>query len=298
MDAGCCLMRLQCSRNDQEPIIVAMPHNSDRFSIVIPVFNQLRYTSLCIESLLHQNVHSGQILIIDNASSDETPQWLALHPELRQLHNRTNLGCGCAWAQGVVLSPNAEWVVLLNNDVLAGPDAIGALLDAAEREKLGVVSPALLEGQDDYDFDTFALGYRQKMAGMVRRGKFHGVCFAVHRSVLEKVGFPDTDRRLGGYEDAEYLFRCRRAGIPVGVVGDSVFHHFGSITQKAIKQKTGQRSLGDLRYFRTRVGSGWLSRKRDKFLAKFEYRRWIEAERGKTGFTLHMLRMNGEWELH
>lgn len=275
-----------------------MVDNPNRYVVVIPVYNQLYYTSQCVESLFKQNVKPEEILIIDNASTDETPLWLAKHPELKQLHNKVNLGCGCAWAQGVVLSPDAEWVVLLNNDVLAGPDAISALLDAAEREKLGVVSPALLEGGDDYGFEEFAVGYKLKMSGMIRRGKFHGVCFAVHRSVIEKVGFPDSDRRLGGYEDAEFLFRCRRADIPVGIVGDSVFHHFGSITQKAVAKKTGQKSLGDRKYFRTRVGSTWRARKMEKFLFWFQYRKWIENERDTSGFTLHMVRRNGAWEMH
>ena len=275
-----------------------MPYNFGRHVVVIPVFNQLHYTTLCVESLLNQNVRAEEILIIDNASCDETPLWLAKHPDLKHLRNSVNLGCGCAWVQGAVLSQDAEWVVLLNNDVVAGPDAIGALINAAEREKLLVVSPALLEGADDYGFDEFAVGYKQKMSGMIRRGRFHGVCFAVHRSVFEKVGFPDTDRRLGGYEDAEFLFRCRRADIPVGIVGDSVFHHFGSITQKAIAAKTGQKSLGDRKYFRTRVGSTWLARKREKFLFWMEYRKWIENERVTSGFTLHMVRENGTWEMH
>ncbi len=275
-----------------------MLHNSRHHAVVIPVFNQLYYTTLCVESLLVQNVKPEEIVIIDNASSDETPFWLAQHPVFKHLRNNVNLGCGCAWVQGVVLSPDAEWVVLLNNDVLAGPDAIGALLDAAEREKLLVVSPALLEGADDYGFDEFAVGYKQKMSGMIRRGRFHGVCFAVHRSVFEKVGFPDSDRRLGGYEDAEFLFRCRRAGIPFGIVGDSVFHHFGSITQKAIAAKTGQKSLGDRKYFRDRVGSTWLARKKEKILFWLECRKWIENERAKSGFTLHMVRRNGAWEMH
>ncbi|TLU88228.1 MAG: glycosyltransferase [Chlorobium sp.] len=269
----------------------------DRYTIVIPVFNQLQYTVQCVESLLRQNIQPGNILIIDNASSDDTPLWLSQHKELRQLRNRTNLGCGCAWTQGIVLSLDSEWVVLLNNDVLAVPDAIDALLNSAEREKLGVASPALLEGQNDYDFNTFAINYSQKMSGMIRRGKFHGVCFAVHRDAWEKIGFPDTDRRLGGYEDAEYFFRCKRAGIPMGFVGDSVFHHFGSITQKAIKKTTGQKSLGDLAYFRSRAGTGWLSRKRDKFMSKYESRRWIDAEKGRSGYTLHMQRHDGKWKV-
>ncbi|NHQ59887.1 glycosyltransferase family 2 protein [Chlorobium sp. BLA1] len=274
-----------------------MANIPNRFVVVIPVFNQLHYTSQCVESLLRQCVETDEILIIDNASSDETPLWLAQHSELKHLRNKVNLGCGCAWAQGVVLSPDAEWIVLLNNDVLSGPAAINNLLDAAERSKLGVVSPALLEGPNDYDFENFARQYQKSMSGMIRRNRFHGVCFALHRSVIEKIGFPDTDRRLGGYEDAEFLVRCRRAGIPVGIVGDSVFHHFGSITQKAIKQKTGQKSLGDLKYFRSRVGSKWWSRKRDKFLSKFIFRKWINDERAGTGYSLHMIRRDGVWEL-
>ncbi|TCD48928.1 glycosyltransferase family 2 protein [Chlorobium sp. N1] len=275
-----------------------MPLDPQRFSIVVPVFNQLSYTVQCVESLLLQNVCPDQILIVDNASSDDTAQWLGDHPEFRQLRNHVNLGCGCAWTQGVVLSPDAQWVVLLNNDVLAGPDAINALLDAAEREKLGVVSPALLEGIDDYGFAAFAPGYLRKMSGMVRRGKFHGVCFAIHRSVFEKVGFPDTDRRLGGYEDAEYLYRCRRAGVSLGIVGASVFHHFGSITQKAIAKSTGLKSLGDLKYFRSRVGSRGVKRKLEKLREKRQLAAWIMDERQVTPYTLHMVRRDGEWELH
>ena len=279
-------------------MMLIMPHNPKRYVVVIPVYNQLQYTVQCVESLLAQQVRPEDILIIDNASSDDTPLWLEKHPELPHYRNRVNLGCGCAWTQGVVFSLDAEWIVLLNNDVLAGTDAIGSLLDAAEREKLGVVSPALLEGKNDYDFDFFAMDYSKKMSGMVRRNRFHGVCFAVHRSVLEKVGFPDTDRRLGGYEDAEFLLRCSRANIPVGIVGDSVFHHFGSITQKAIVKKTGQKTLGDRKYFRARVSSKWWTRKRDKLLLWFEFRKWIQQERLRSGYSLHMLRKDGEWERH
>jgi N-acetylglucosaminyl-diphospho-decaprenol L-rhamnosyltransferase len=273
-----------------------MTNNPNRFSIVIPVFNQISYTSQCIESLLAEQVRPEQILIIDNASTDETWGWLGQHPEVRRHRNRVNLGCGCAWTQGAVMSPDAEWVVFLNNDVLSGPRAIHAMIDAAEREKFGVVSPALLEGPNDYGFESFSKEYQKKMAGIVRRGLFHGACFAVHRSVFEKIGFPDTDRRLGGYEDAEYLIRCKRAGIPFGMVGESVLHHFGSITQKAMVKKVGE-SLGDRKYFRARVGIGLLSRKRDKFRFQSQTRQWVAEELKKTGFTLHMLRQNGQWEL-
>jgi len=268
---------------------------SKRYSVVIPVLNQLHYTQMCIESLLAQGVQAEDILVIDNASTDDTPNWLQQHPQLGQQQNRVNLGCGGAWAQGALLSNESDWVILLNNDVLAGPHAIDAMLDAAEREGLQVVSPALLEGENDYAFSDFAPRYLKSMAGTTRRGWFHGVCFAVHHSVFERIGFPDTDRRLGGHEDLEFLVRCNRADIAVGTIGDAVFHHFGSITQKAIKQETGVRSLGDRHYFYARLGMGWLARKRFKHQRQRQNKIWSKEEFSRTGFSLHMLRDNGQW---
>ncbi|PXW94791.1 GT2 family glycosyltransferase [Sphaerotilus hippei] len=266
-----------------------------RYRIVIPVLNQLRYTRQGVESLIEHGVAPGDILVIDNASTDDTPRWLADTPALRSVHNRVNLGCGGAWAQGAFLCGDADWVVLLNNDILSGPRAIDTMLDAAEREGLKVVSPALLEGDDDYGFATFAPDYQRRMAGTVRRGWFHGVCFAVHRSVFEQIGFPDTDRRLGGHEDIEFLVRCLRSGLPVGTVGDAVLHHFGSITQKAIKQETGAKTLGDRHYFYSRLGLGWLGRKRFKLQRERQRERWSREEMAQHGSSLHMLRSGSRW---
>jgi hypothetical protein len=120
------------------------------------------------------------------------------------------------------------------------------------------------------------------MKGTVRRGWFHGVCFAVRRRVFEAIGFPDTDRRLGGREDVEFLVRCLRNDVPVGTVGDALLHHFGSITQKAIKLETGQKDLGDRDYFYARVGMGWLARKRFKAERVRNARAWIAEERAGT----------------
>src|SRR6185436_17190645 len=106
------------------------------------------------------------------------------------------------WTQGALLA-DADWVVLLNNDVLVCESAMDRMLDAADRHKLDVVSPALAEGALDYDFAAHAAAFCQAMAGSLRPGWFHGVCFAVKRSVFETVGFLDTDRQLGGREDVE-----------------------------------------------------------------------------------------------
>src|SRR5678815_2221012 len=112
-----------------------------RYVVVIPVLNELRYTTQCIESLLAHGTPAEAILVIDNGSSDGTPAWLASHPEIRSVRNPVNLGCGGAWTQGALLA-DSDWVVLLNNDIVCGHDFVGAQIDAADRLGLQVVSPA------------------------------------------------------------------------------------------------------------------------------------------------------------
>jgi hypothetical protein len=121
------------------------------------------------------------------------------------------------------------------------------------------------------------------------------VCFAVRKRVFETIGFLDTDRQLGGREDVEFLLRCLRHDVAVGTVGDAVLHHFGSITQKAIKLESGQDDLGDRDHFYRKMGLGWLSRKRFKRQRRELARRWVAAERSAHGYTMHMLREGGRW---
>ncbi len=267
-----------------------------RYTVVIPVLNQLHYTQQCVTSLRAAGVPAEAILVIDNASTDDTAAWLAQTTDTRSVHNAVNLGCGGAWTQGCYLA-DGDWVVLLNNDVIAGPRAIDAMLDAAERHGLDVVSPSLLEGPDDYQFADFAAAYCEQLKDEIRRGWFHGVCFAIRRSVFHRVGYPDTDRLMWGHEDKEYLVRCLRAGIPVGTVGGAVFHHFGSITQAAMKREQNIKRLGDHRHAYRRMGLGWWERKIFKRQQRQQTQAWSTAEAARHGMTLHMLRETGSWRL-
>ena len=262
-----------------------------RYTVVIPVLNQLHYTKQCVESLLGQGVPPEAFLIVDNGSTDDTPEWLASRTDIQSVRNNVNLGCGGAWTQGALLA-NTDWVVLLNNDIVCAHNFIDAQIDAAERHGLQVVSPSMIEFDLDYDLGRFTAEFVQKMGGTLRERWFHGVCFSVQRSVFEKLGFLDTDRLLYGREDAEFLARCLRQGIKVGTVGDAFMHHFGMITQNAMKQEQGVSRFGDHRYFYSKIGLDWWGRQKAKFARKSQTRRWSEGERARTGMTLHMVHRN------
>ncbi|MDH3460692.1 MAG: glycosyltransferase [Burkholderiaceae bacterium] len=262
------------------------------YCVVIPVLNQLHYTRQCIDTLLRNGVPAASLLVIDNGSVDDTPAWLTERTEIRSIRNPVNIGCGGAWTQGALLS-DRDWVVLLNNDIVCAHNFIEAQIRAAEDHGLDVVSPAMVEFDLDYELAQFTHEFLAKMSGTVREGWFHGVCFSVHRRVFHKIGFPDTDRLLFGREDAEFLARCLRSGLSVGTVGAALLHHFGSITQRALKREQGVAQFGDHRYFYGKIGLNWWGRQAAKFARKARTRRWSQSERERTGLTLHMVHRDG-----
>jgi GT2 family glycosyltransferase len=263
-------------------------------AIVIPVFNQSRYTLMCLDSLRQTGVAESQILVIDNGSTDDTPACLARHPGVRVIQNPSNLGCGAAWSQGARAMP-AQWTMLLNNDVLAPLGWLEGLRSFAEENGFDVVSPAVGNGEADYDFPAYARAFMQRMANVKRTGVASGVCFMVHRRVFEAVGHFDDE--LGGYADDEFFRRCRQAGFRLAITGRSFLHHFGSVTQKAIKASRGtpEASLDDRQYYRRKYRLTWLKRKRSHLQDQFRSVRWRLGERARYGCTLTFWREDGKF---
>ena len=112
-----------------------MVKTSCKSSIVIPVFNKWELTHPCLESLARTLPGEDcEIIIIDNASSDETPSACpqvgnALFGD-RFVYHRCdkNTNFGPASNLGARLA-KGEYLVLLNNDTVAKPDWYPPLLD-------------------------------------------------------------------------------------------------------------------------------------------------------------------------
>jgi N-acetylglucosaminyl-diphospho-decaprenol L-rhamnosyltransferase len=256
-------------------------------AIVIPVFNQAHYTTQCLDSLHSAGVADSSVFVVDNASTDETPACLAARSQIHVIRNSTNRFCS-AWSQGARAAGPATWTVVLNNDVLIPRGWLEGLTQFAEQEGFDVVSPALCEGQQDYDFTTHATQFMAKMAHARRRGLANGACFMVHRRVFDAIGYFDEDPRLGGYQDDEFFRRCRQNGFRLALTGRSFLHHFGSVTQKAVVARMDQPgvSLGDRSYYRQKYGLTWFKRQREGWFQKLVTAKWRLTERLRYGCTL------------
>lgn len=270
--------------------------NPLKYSITFACHNQVNYTRQCIDSMMKHGLDLSRLVVVDNGSSDDTREYLRTLPLGRLILNKTNLGCGVAWNQGA-LALQSEWTIIMNNDVLVSRGWIENLIDIAETTGLKIISPALIEGPLDYDFDAFAEEAMVKMKDALRIGGRHAVCLAVHESVWLEIGYFQPIPKLLGYEDTMFFHEADKVRIPIGMTGRSWLHHYGSITVSAIKQERGlskKDGLGHRRNYRL-LQQSWLERKLKKFRKLRHAQLWREQEIAQFGMSMHGGRENGRF---
>ena len=215
-----------------------------RVAIIILNWNKWQVTLECLESLKSLRYPNVRVLVVDNGSTDGSPEHLRdlpLHATL--LANAENLGYtgGNNQAIAQALAEGADYVWLLNNDAVVTPDALSLLVAAAERDPgLGMVAPLLRRPDEDaeseavgllFDLDRPALEVttdvetaRRWQAERPDRVALVGAALLVRRALLERVG--GFDDRLFAYdEDIDLSIRSVQAGFRNAVEFAAVVHH-------------------------------------------------------------------------
>ncbi len=237
-----------------------MPSN---YTITFACYNQLDYTQQFIASLDRTEVDFSRIVAVDNGSTDGTREWLQTQGFGQVILNNRNLGCGAAWNQGA-LAIQSKWTVVMNNDVVCAKGWLKNLLASAEQHELQVASPAMVEGELNYDLEAWAQDASRKMHGYCRKGAPHAVCMAIREDVWGEIGYFMPVPKLLGYEDGIFFQRALENNINTGTVGDAWLHHYGMTTQKALKleKKMNERdSLGNRSLMKMYMALGWWQRK-------------------------------------
>jgi GT2 family glycosyltransferase len=267
--------------------------NKNKYSLTFACYNSVEYTKLCIDSMVKNGTPLDRLIAVDNGSTDETRDYLATLPLGGKIYNRANLGCGVAWNQGALVH-QAEWTIVMNNDVLVSPSWIENLINTAEAIGAKIISPALIEGPLDYDFDLFEKDASKRMKNIHRIGARHAVCLAVHQSVWMEIGYFQPVPKLLGYEDTLFFNEARKASIKTAMTGASWLHHFGSITQTAMKLERGLKESDNLpyRYNYRLLNQTWLERKLIKANKKKKEKLWRSAEVEGHGMSIHGIREN------
>jgi len=216
-----------------------------RASIVIPVFNQVFFTMLCLRSLEPEQ-DDAEIVVVDNGSSDQTPKvladWAAAGANRRYVTIGENLG----FARGCNAGAHAaerEFLVFLNNDTVVTEGWLEAILEPfIEDDKVMITGSRLLypSGHIQHAGVAFdADGPHHVFVGMpgdspvaTARRDFQvvtGASLAIRADEFRRQGGFD-DAFKNSFEDVDLCLRVRRDGGRVVYAPDSVAYHFESMS--------------------------------------------------------------------
>lgn len=252
-------------------------------SIIIAVYNQLVYTKRCLEAICKWTSLPFELIIIDNGSTDGTEDFLR-ELDAFVIVNDTNHGCAVAWNQGINAS-HGNYVVIMNNDVIVTPGWLEALINFMEKNRHGIVSPSVREGELNYDL----INYSKSFTNICRkawRPEIWACCMLMCRSLFDKVGLFD-EQFFVGYEDTDFIWRCKQADFTVGMTGSALVHHFSQVTQKQLKAiiRLDYGKVNAEKFFKKwgQTAKGpWLNRKINRLRRNY----WIVTEKIRYGHTL------------
>jgi GT2 family glycosyltransferase len=114
-------------------------------AVTIVTFNSARFIAQCLQHVLESDYPKLEVVVVDNASSDETPAILEqFEHKIKVVYNERNLGFAGGQNAAMGLS-HADWFLALNPDVRVTPTFISDLVAAAKAdEKIGSVCGKLL----------------------------------------------------------------------------------------------------------------------------------------------------------
>ena len=213
---------------------------NDRVSVVIVSYNSLDWLGNCLDSLQTQTLAPTEIIVVDNASQDQSADWIETQrPEIRLIRLEQSVSLAQAINTGL-RSASGDYYLLLNPDVQLATDAIAQMLPVAKKyphcaaiaAKLGLLwAPHFLNGLGNL-VGPISWGTDIGL-GHLDLGQFDSwqelpsACFAatlIPAKAIADVGYLDEQFPLY-YEDSEWCYRARLFGYTVEAAPAARIYH-------------------------------------------------------------------------
>ena len=214
-------------------------------SVIIPIHGKLPYTLACLRSIARYGAKAAfEVIVVDDASPDDSAEVLTQIDGLRLLRNKRNLGyigscnAGAAEARG-------EYLLFLNNDTQVTPNWLDRLLDCfVEEPDCGIAGSRLaypdgrlqeaggLVFADASGWNYGRFEHPQDPRFLYRRDVDYisGASLMIETALFRQLGGFDLRYAPAYYEDTDLAFAVRAAGRRVIYQPESLVIHLEGIS--------------------------------------------------------------------
>ncbi len=223
-----------------------------RTAALIVAWNGKQDLERCLHSLHKalKDAPSIDLCVVDNASVDGTAEWVQeQHPSVRCIHSSKNLGFAGGNNLGLrtLLEQNYEYILLLNQDIIAVSDFLTPLLTCMDRHpEIGMAQPVILQyrfpgrintdgnpihflgfgfsGNCDQSIDAIEPAYGNREFISIPAAS--GAAVLIRASLLKEIGLFD-DFFFNYNEDLDLAWRARLTGSELVLCPQArIFHNY------------------------------------------------------------------------
>jgi glycosyltransferase involved in cell wall biosynthesis len=198
-----------------------------KISVIVPTFNRAHTLRRALDSIVAQSYPACEVIVIDDASTDETAELLSDYEGVQNVKLTTNRGVSVARNVGIGLA-RGEWIALLDSDDSWAPEKLAMQVAAAEREPQIRI----------FHTDEIWIRNGTRVNPMKKHGKPDGWVYEaslalccvspssvlMHRSVFERCGV--FDESLPACEDYDLWLRLFNR-YPVRLIDEPLVTRYG-----------------------------------------------------------------------
>lgn len=214
---------------------------AETVAVVVVTYNRADLLTRMLTGLAALDRLPDAVYVVDNASTDHTPEVLAAatNPGLVVIRSEENLGGAGGFHLGVRTAHEAGWdrVWLMDDDVVPAPDCLTVLLaqdedcltavredtagDLVEKAavRFDLRNPLAIKPKTEMVESAYGSRDRMPERVEVQNVAFEG--FMARRGVIDAIGLPDPSFFIF-YDDVDFALRARRAGYRIWAVRDAV----------------------------------------------------------------------------
>ena len=193
-----------------------------KVSFVVPVFNKEEHIRDCLNSLIFQDMGDVEIVVIDDGSSDNTPQILKEYEDKIILKTKINAGVSAARNDGIILA-SGKYTICVDADDYVEKDYASSVYDIAEKFDADIVITDMCKVYSDKKL--FFKDFETKEDGVIDKDEYLKRLLASgHNKVLHNAANKAIKTKIL----KENLF-------PVGITQAEDFH---AIVRNVIASKT------------------------------------------------------------